>query len=333
MDKDKEIVSDYIRAGWYFVAAKLRREDSGYSRPHPVTMSFKSKVPIYPIRLTSTVGDNVYLELFVIADKQARCDKLTLEVSDKYNLEMSARKNLSGEGFLPGFVGNTYHQNIGHPKAKEQVWDGCFLSKLCGTLSPSEMAQDLVLEINSTEPCQKQYFSRSGAIEAGLIGSLASWCFLFAILTAIWGSKSSKPNERKQALVRITIAAALFSLIVWGFTYLVLPKVEVQTIGRTRWLRHYILYKSWVLQEGTEIANKFDSFDYMNINEVIRAVDDYFVSNESKNIYTEEEISHEDSPGNYTVLEDDRGFVLRFYSREGYPYDFVLTSKPKNDEE
>ena len=333
MDRDKEIVSDYIRTGWYFVAAKLRREDSGYSRPHPLTMSFESKAPIYPIRLTSTVGDNVYLELFVIADKQARCDKLTLEVSDKYNLEISARKNLSVEGFLPGFIGNTYHQNIGHPKAKEQVWDGCVLSKLCGTLEPDDMAKDIILEFESAEPYQKYYFSQRGAKEAGLIGSLISWCFLFAILTVIFGNKSRKENRNKQALVRIVITTVLGSTLVWGLTYVVLPKIDVQTLRFGGSIIHNILAKVQLRQEGIEISNKFDSFDHKNINEVIRAVDDYFVFKGSKNIYTEEKISHEDSPGNYTVLEDDRGFVLRFYSREGYPYDFVLTSKAKNDEE
>ncbi|MFQ5771651.1 MAG: DUF2330 domain-containing protein [bacterium] len=333
IDKDKAIISNYISDGWYFVAAKLRRQGSGYSRPHPLTMSFESKVPIYPIRLTSTVGDNVYLELFVIADKQARCDKLTLEVSDKYNLEMSARKNLSGEGFLPGFIGNTYHQNIGHPKAKEQVWDGCVLSKLCGTLEPDDMAKDIILEFESAEPYQKYYFSQRGAKEAGLISSLISWCFLFAILTVIFGNKSRKENRNKQALVRIVITAVLRSTLVWGLTYVVLPKIEVQTISGPKWLRYHFLYKYWVRQQGQAIANEFGNFDRMKINEAIGSVDDYFISKGSKNIFTEEKIKHEDSPGNYAVFENDRGIILRIYSREGYPYDFVLTSKAKNDEE
>lgn len=333
MGQDKEIVSDYIRDGWYFVAAKLRREDSGYSRPHPLAMSFSSKVPIYPMRLTSTVGDNVYLELFVIADKQAKCKKLTLEVSDRYNFKKSAEATLSGKGFLPGFAGKTYKQNIGHPKAKEQMWDECFLSKLCGILSPSEMAEDIILELRSAEPYQRQYFSRHGAIEIGLIGFLVSWCFLFAILTVIFGSKSRKENGKKQAIVQIVIPTVLASTIVWGLAYFVLPKVDVQTIRFGGSIGHNILAKFHLRQEGIEIANEFGDFDRMKIDEAIQLVDDYFISKGSKNIYTEEKIKHEDSSGNYTVLEDDRSFVLRFYSREGYPYDFVLTSKHKNDEE
>ncbi|MHC4620948.1 MAG: DUF2330 domain-containing protein [Planctomycetota bacterium] len=63
-EKDKGIVSDYIRDGWHFVAARLRRDGDGFSRPHPLAMSFPIDKPIYPIRLTATAGSEVYLELF-----------------------------------------------------------------------------------------------------------------------------------------------------------------------------------------------------------------------------------------------------------------------------
>jgi hypothetical protein len=328
-DKDKKIVNDYISGSWFFVAAKLRREGSGYSRPHPLTMTFPSKMPIYPIRLTATVGSNVYLELFVIAEKQADCRKLTLEISDRYRLGEIAGVNPSGKGFLPGFVGETYRQNIGHPKAKEQMWDGCVLSKLSGTLTPDDMAEDIILDLKSANPYQKYYFSRPGANETGLIASLVSWCFIFVILTAVFGSKSRKESEWRQTLFRITVIIILFSLLIWGFVYVALPKVDVQAISFVRLIKQ----RGQLLQDGLTVAQKYGYPDNTNIDEAIRFVDDYFISKNYKNIYTGEKIQHEDSPGNYTVFENERGIVLRIYSREGYPYDVALASTPKSDEE
>jgi len=324
-DKDIPVISDYIRDGWFFVAAKLRREGNGYSRPHPLTMSFAGEIPIYPIRLTSTLGHNVHLELFVIAEKQANCSKLTLEVSDEYGFEEISGVNLYDTTYLSGFEGKTYRQDIGHPDAKEHLWDGCIVSRLSGTLTPDDMAKDIILELKPTKPYQKYYFSRMGALGTGLIASLIAWSLLFAILTAVFGGKSKKGNKWK-ALFRIIIFALLVSLLVGGFTYAVLPKVDVQAMNFV----HFIRYDSRLFYAGSEIVEKYDYFDNLNVDETIRLVDDYFVSKGTKNIYTTEKIKREDSPGNYTVFEDERGVILRIYSREGYPRDFV---KPQDTEE
>ena len=323
MDKDIPVISDYIINGWYFVAAKLRREASGYSLPHPLTMSFASEIPIYPIRLTSTLGDNLYLEIFVIAEKQAKCSKLALEVSDEYKFKKNARRYFSSEIFLPGFLGKTYSQDIGHPDAKEHLWNGCVVSKLSGTLTPNDMAEDIILELKLSKPYQKYYFSRMGAGETGLIASLIAWCLLFTILIAVFGSKGKKGNKWK-ALFNITIFTLSVSLLVGAVAYAVLPKVDVQAISFVR----MIMFDGRLVQEGFEIAEKYDYFEKLNVGETIQLVDDYFVSKDTKNIYTGEKIKCEDSPGNYIVFKDERGIILRVYSKEGYPYDCVLTSKP-----
>jgi hypothetical protein len=67
------------------------------------------------------------------------------------------------------------------------------------------------------------------------------------------------------------------------------------------------------------------------VNEVTRVVNDYFKTKPFfENLYTRKEIKQEDSPGNYTIFENEQGeTVLRFYSEEAYPYDLPLTSKPE----
>ena len=43
-----------------------------------------------------------------------------------------------------------------------------------------------------------------------------------------------------------------------------------------------------------------------------------------RNIFTGEAIRWEDSPGNFEVLKDERGVVMRLYERNGFPREYVL---------
>ena len=67
------------------------------------------------------------------------------------------------------------------------------------------------------------------------------------------------------------------------------------------------------------VAEDHDNFTSMNKDEIATALGDYFNSKDTVNKYTGESIKEEDSPGNYTLIEDDRGIVWRTYSTEGYP--------------
>ena len=80
----KAVVTDYIRAGWVFVAAELRRDAGGVSYPHPIALTFPAKEPVYPMRLTGQSGGPVALDLYVIADGEAKCEGLETEFCDAF---------------------------------------------------------------------------------------------------------------------------------------------------------------------------------------------------------------------------------------------------------
>jgi len=325
-EEDEKIVSDYVQDEWYFVAAKLRRQGDGYSRPHPLSMSFSSDKPIYPMRLTATVGSNVYLELFVIADEQATCDVLTLEVSDSYRFRKERKVSISDRIVPSDFAGQTYRQNIGHADAAKFMWDGCILSKLCATLKPKQMDEDLVLQLKTGKPHRKRYYSRRGARDTGLAMFLRMWCILPIALSVVFYTKVKELSAKGAFLKKAVAPILLFSLLVGTVTYAVLPKVEVRTLGGEKG-------SSWVrimleLHERTAelliFARDHDNFVGMSKDEITRLLRDFFTSKGTINLYTGEPIKEEDSPGNYTLLEDDRGIVWRTYSIEGYPDDCIL---------
>lgn len=326
-EEDEKVVSDYVRDKWCFVAAKLRREGDGYSRPHPLSMSFSSVKPVYPMKLTATVGSNVYLELYVIADKQATCDVLTLEVSDEYRFR-EERKALYSDRIIPSdFTGRAYKQNIGHSDAAEFMWDGCVLSKLCGTLKPDQMAEDMVLELKTGEPCKERYYSRRGARDTGLAVFLRIWCLLPVLLAFVYHRKGKARSGRLDFVKKVLIPSVLLSFLVWALIYAVLPKIDVHTSSGSRG----IMVKQHMMATRLSIfAKEHDDFTGSSRDEIAELVAGYFESNNTANVYTGEPIKHEDSPGDYIIIEDERGVVWRTYSQGGYPDDYVL--KPSRED-
>ncbi len=322
-EDDRAVISDYIIDGWCFVAAKLRREEDGYSRPHPLSMSFATDEPVYPVRLTATTGSDVYLELFVIADRRAICEKLTLEVSDKYILQRERISSYSGKVSLAALVSNSFGQEIGHPAAQEHMWDGCVLSKLSGTLMPKQMNEDLALHMESGEACRKQYYSHRGARDAGLTFSLGLWSVMLIVLTLLFFKERHKGTRKLAFLSHVVGPALVFSLLTWALVYAMLPKVDVR---RAPHRFHDQITRIKKTIEISILAEEHNHFVDMSKDEIGKLLDDYYVSKGLANGFTGEPIKHEDSPGNYILLEDDRGIVWRTYNLEGYPDDYVLTS-------
>ncbi|MHC4368489.1 MAG: DUF2330 domain-containing protein [Planctomycetota bacterium] len=323
--EDEKIVSDYINDSWCFVAAKLRRDGEGFSRPHPLSMTFACDKPIYPMRLTATTGSDVYLELYVLADRQATCDVLALEVSDAYRF-LEERKSRYSDLISPSeFAGETYGQNVGHPDAAKFMWNGCFLSKLCGTLKPEQMGEDIILLLKRRPPCQGRYYSYRGARETALIWFLNMWCFLPVALLALRFAKKKELSTRRLFVKKAVAPMLLFSLLVCVVVHAVLPKIDVRTAqaGSSMALK---IKQRIIALELTMFADEHDNLADVGTEDIVAALSDYFKSKDVTNVYTGEPIKHEDSPGDYTIIEDERGVVWRTYSAGGYPKDYVLRS-------
>jgi hypothetical protein len=331
-DEDKKIVSDYIQDGWCFVAAKLKRDsESGFSQPHPLAMSFAVTNPIYPMKLTSTIGNDVYLEIFVISDKKAFSNQLEAEFSDKFTKYGTSYSINEIKGNWTGLSSNKYGLKIGHPDSLNLLWDGCVLTKLVGTLKPAQMRKDLVINIKNEGPFLAHYWSWEGAYLSAWIVGLVSFCILLLILTLVFYERIG--NYYKVHLT-ILIRSIFISIFLGLLTFLLVPKINV-TAKKTS-----ILNKEYIL--GSYIKNEvlYGIYDNkMNIDQLRRNFNDYLKDETDtsipwrmKNPYTDQIAKEEDSPGNYVFIEDQRGIVIRTFSKEGFPFDIVLKPKePKRD--
>jgi hypothetical protein len=277
------------------------------------------------MRLTATVGSNVYLELYVIADEQATCDALTLEVSDEYHFRKERKSSYSDRIVPSDFTGKTFKQNIGHSDAAKFMLDGCVVSKLCGTLKPTQMDEDVVLQLKTGEPIRKRYYSLRGARDTGLVMFLRMWCILPVLLAVVYHRKRKKLSGRSIFIKKVLVPSVLLSFMVWAFTYAVLPKIDVRAVpGGKSGIARIIREKHQRATVIEMLAQEHDNFVGMSKGEIAKLLDDYFTSKNAINIYSGEPLKHEDSPGDYTITEDERGIVWRTYSMEGYPDDHVL---------
>ena len=326
-NEDKQIVSDYIKQGWCFVAAKLKRDsESGFSQPHPLAMSFAIKKPIYPMKLTSTVGSDVYLEIFVISDKKAFSNQLETEFSDKF--KKNSRNYYINEikGQWTGFSSSKYNLRIGHPDSFNLLWEGCVLTKLVGTLKPAQMNKDIVFEIKNGEPFLAHYWSREGAQTTSWIVSLSSFCLLIVVLSQLFYKRIQNDDK---VYISIIIRSILISIFLGLLTFLLVPKIDVTAKKTSIINKEYMLgseIKYFVLSGINDNEMTIDQLR-RNFTDYLKDETDTSIPFRMKNPYTDQIVKEEDSPGNYVFIEDQRGIVIRTFSKEGFPFDIVL--KPK----
>lgn len=137
-DEDAVIFDAYVSAGWCFVVANVSQSENqrwgevmSEGLLAPLILRFPSDSAVYPLALTSTVGRDTEVLLYVIGDhKLATNSRLPLRFAEggrRLPLLGSELRAVEPEGFFGREDELTY------------------LSKFRGTLTPEEMAEDLYL--------------------------------------------------------------------------------------------------------------------------------------------------------------------------------------------
>jgi len=337
LDKnDETIVNDYIKDNWCFVAAKLKRnEDGGLSQPHPLAMTFPSKKVLYPLRLTSTVGNDVYLDIFVISNKGLSVSKLQLELSDRFIIKEKAYVNMEDKA-IKGFAGEKFEQKIGHPEAFKYFWDGCIISRFCGTLSPDQMKKDIVFDISKFDHYQKHYWSKQGAWQYSLIFFFLAIVFIFIALHCLY--RGEKYKNFRNPLIRAVLLSFVFSSVSSLTVYAMLPKIKnITTSSRIQNIVRRSEELSFKEKLGELVSQYYADSENISIEQYKIAIANLIQNNPQlqkfehfiTNPFGGGVIKQEDSPGNYVIFKDERGVVWRTYTGEGFPDDYILVDKSK----
>ncbi|MBN1818386.1 MAG: DUF2330 domain-containing protein [Sedimentisphaerales bacterium] len=330
--EDKKIVDDYIADKWCFVAAKLTRGSEGFTRPHPLAMTFPTEQAIYPIRLTGTIGSNLYLELFVIADQQAYAKGLNPELVDtyKYSSQLKVIESLIDEDTVAsGFSGGTYQVRIGHPDANQYLWSGCTISKLFAELKSEDMKDDFIFSFKRTRPYQKRYFSQQGEFHSALIFSFHVW-WLSLVISSIIIAKRKNQVSSRLPVGQIFLLSLLLTASTYGIMRLSVSGFKVQSESGSTWLWDH-KYNYMATQRLGCLAKEFDSFTGFSEEQAEDQIDHFFQCAGQKNIFTGNRMKLGDAPGEISIRKENESLILSCYSREGIPIGLRLSDESTQD--
>lgn len=209
------VVEDYVARGWVFVASKIRREHTtdGVTSAHPLSFTFSTPQPIYPLRLTGVDNEACAIDLYVFGERRAtaspfrvlRCDRVANNSPDVSDRPRQSRLQIRNSEVL---------HCIGHATVGTQ---------LSALLTPEQMRADAEIRWRAFSSRGGTVFSRSGAAIVALNVSvplaMLGWLLVGASRDG-WGV-----NEKFIAQWRLAVIIA--ALVTGCGVYWLLPKVDV----------------------------------------------------------------------------------------------------------
>jgi len=313
------IIANYVKQGWVFVVAKIRRDTfkNETSTPHPLSFTFKTEQPVYPMRLTSVDDDCLKVELYVFGSTRAEAPHFKVERCTRPNYPVPPANDFWSWNWR---LWSPENPDIVHPLLRKWTGGSPVATKLVATLSRAEMQQDVWLGWTAFSEKKNRLFSHSGALTTGL--NWGSW-LLFGGLLVLWGFRLfCETNHRKG----LQLAGMLFaaSLGLTCLTYLFLPKTEVRLVkvhygedqNKILSLYYYLLDTNSMTHAEISMAAKHilsyptNYFDWVNWSKSQgwKNWDNHLVGGQ---------IHEEDSPGNFTLREVGNQIEFVAYDAQG----------------
>ncbi|MGO8929357.1 MAG: DUF2330 domain-containing protein [Limisphaerales bacterium] len=212
-------IESYVKEGWVFVAAKVRRDlaELQTNTPHPLSFTFKTVRPVYPIRLTGINNGPLRVELYVFGPERASAPHFEVErcTQPAYPELDNEWARVSGE--IP---------NIVHPLLRQWVGGSPVATKLTATLTPADMRQDVWLDWGFFCEKKSRLYSREGALVYAL-----NWGAAVFAAGLLLGWLASRGREVvRRWLPELDVGAVLLGVSLAGVLDLTLPKTEVRLV-------------------------------------------------------------------------------------------------------
>ncbi len=311
------VVADYISRGWVFVAARLAREGTGPATPHPLAVRFPAERPIYPMRLTALAGGRTDLRIHVVAGGSASCAPLEARFSGEFTDATVSPAGLSFPDPRPMLShGPSWSaRRIAHPGLLSRLWSGCVVTRLEGGMVSAAMDRDLVFDVGETVPGLHVLHTPEAAWRDALESVVWWWVVALLVLTVV-------PGRVLPALGGGPASAFLrwgLLLTVLGGAAVAAVRLSLQTVAATDIVRG-------VSPGGRDGAWRrllagTGGYGGKSLAEVRALVEDRVRDAGLRNPFTGRPAVRGDAPGDFDVIEDHRGPVLRLWSLEGATVD------------
>lgn len=296
------VIADYVKRGWVFVGAKISRKEPGMATAaiHPLSFTFSTKEPVYPMKLTGVDSPPVSVELYVFGPARATAAGFSVK-SCQTPLFPEAPRDWANRK-SPGL--SIYPQPLRNWCGNTHV-----ATRLLARVSPAEMREDLVIGWEPFREKTTPEFSYAGALNHA-----ANWASVALLLGAIaWvGIYRNEPRFLKRATWSIVGAV----LVVAALMYVSVDKVAVK-IQRARGPDFEVLWLGYSLDD-----------EYASIDEVRTNILKYLPDSEwGRNSYLGGKIREQESPGNYSIREAEGRFEIIGYDANAAPHVLSTMSK------
>ncbi len=324
----EDVVSDYLEEGWVFVVSRLRRENNGRGRPHPLSLTFPAQAPVYPMRLTRLAGSDLHLDLYTISDECLSAGDMDTAYCDAF------RKHLPRSDYgpeWPSCTGENYGAEVGTPALVELMGKTCVLTHLSANLRNADLDRDIVLDSVPFLPARKKVYLEPGLRAAVFERGLLAFSF-FLLLGSFWQfwRAGDAPVRRRVA------AAILVGLLLAGGVALHARQSLPRAIRLSEYGPHAAamnpLHVIAALSEWPELLRK------MSREEIEQFFEEALAGTNSP--VTGEPFELGEGPGRITIIEYEWGTVVRTYdswfvygfSHEpvGMPRDILLVDREGN---
>ncbi len=312
----RDIVASYVTEGWVFVVARLARDHGGLSAPHPLRATFPAKEPIYPMRLTAIAGGTTALRLHVVAGAPASAPGLEVRFRDRLS-----EPAVGSPGDLLSDTlwsrGADTRRLFAHPLFIPMIWGECSLTRLEGSLGPAAMARDILFRTAPAEPFVAVVYSRQGAYQTVLLVAIPVWMVAVFLLLLVPAGRFPVVRGWRLSLGRATLLVTVAACVWGGAVYGALPKVQVVTGWRA--VPRY--REERLLRQLREALESTDGRAGMPQDEAKALLEKASAWNKSR--FLDGPVRWGDRPGEFQLLEDHTGPVLRLWTQAGPSADFA----------
>ena len=302
-----DAIASYVKDGWVFVAAKIRRDLAapGTATPHPLSFTFKTGKPVYPMRLTGIDNGPLQVDLYVFGSDRAEAPHFVVARCAKpeyptvpVRLEEDVAVFRTPETL-----------RIAHPLLRKWVEGAPVATKLTATLAPEQMRDDVWISWTPYSGKETILYSQQGAWiysvnwGTGVLAAIMLPAFVFG---------GQGVNRVKRLAMFLGVGAG-FGIIVSTITYGSLAQTPVRFV-RTFGSPALGMYK------GLELVQIVASQE-TNLMEARARMESVYTPGDrlSYNFLSGGLIHEEDSPGNYQLRQSSNRVDYVIYDACGAP--------------
>jgi hypothetical protein len=305
------VIADYVKDGWVFVAARVARSTNTTesTSPHPLSFTFKTRKPVYPLRLTGVDNGSCTIDLYVFGPQRAE--------AWGFEVKRCARPTYHEVFNWPRFEGGKVR--VRHTELAGLVNGAPAATKLTGTLTPAHMKRDAYLRWVPYRSQGAALYQPTAAIT--LAGNVASFALLLSAL-GLWFVYRPLTRQTLSPLWFVKLMGVSFAVGV--ITFLVTPRAASGEIEVTR---HRGSSEAKLLSLSLRIAITDENLGQPSADDLSRLVKElgpYYWGEwrnprPVRNPFTGEPLRIEKSPGNIWLQPATNGLEMIWFDFDGAP--------------